>query len=169
MVAASRYSFSRSKRSTIIPSFRAGLNPSTRALHRFTLASIMASAPYVKENGVSPIDLLGVVQYAHKTLGSSSAHLPFASSNLFFNPFTIVLLMASACPLLWGYAGVEYLFLMPRSLQNLQKALLLNCNPLSDIREFGTLNLVTILFHTNFLTSTSRMLANASASAYLVK
>ena len=169
MVAVSRYSSSRSKCSTIIPSFRMGLNPSTRALHRFTSADITTSAPYVKENGVSPVDLLGVVRYAHNTLGNSSAHLPFASPNLFFNPFTIVLLMASACPLLWGYVGVEYLFLILRSLQNSRKTLLSNYNPLSDIRESDTPNLVTIFFHTNFLTSTSRMLANTSVSTHLVK
>ena len=65
-----------------------------------------ASAPYVRENGVSPVDLLGVVQYAHKTLGSSSAHLPLVLSNLFFNPFTIALLVASglavALQIYWG-------------------------------------------------------------------
>ena len=50
-----------------------------------------------------------------------------------------------------------------------RKALLSNCIPLSKMRVFGTPNLVTIFFHTNFLTSTSRIFANASASAYLVK
>ena len=155
MVTASRCSSNKFKRSVINPSFRAGVNSSTQALHRFTSAGIIASAPYVKENGVSPVDILGVVRYAHRTLGSSSAHLPFASSSLFFNPFTIALLVASACPLLWGYAGVEYLFLMPRPQQNSRKALLSNCNPLSDIRESGTPNLVMMFFHTNFLTSTS--------------
>ena len=64
---------------------------------------------------------------------------------------------------------MEYLFLIPRSLQNSRKTLLLNCNPLSDVNEFGTSNLVTMFLHTNFLTSTSRILANASAFAYLVK
>ena len=59
-----------------------------------------ASAPYIKKNGVSLVDLLGVVQYAHKTLGSSLAHLPFVPSNLFFNPFTVALLVALAWPLL---------------------------------------------------------------------
>ena len=44
-------------------------NSATHALHNFISAGMMASAPYVRENGVSPIDLLGVVQYAHKTLG----------------------------------------------------------------------------------------------------
>lgn len=32
------------------------------------------------------MDLLGVVWYAHKTLGNSSAYLPLLPSNLFFNP-----------------------------------------------------------------------------------
>ena len=145
------------------------LDYETRALHKLTLAGVTAFAPYVKENGVSFMDLRGVVRYAHKTLGSSSAQLPFAPSSLLFRPFTSTLFTASAWPLLWGYAGEEYLFLMPRLLQNSQKSQLSNCNPLSDIREFDTPNLVIIFFHTNFFTSTSRILARASASAHLVK
>ena len=62
---------------------------------------------------------------------------------------------------------MEYLFLMPRSLQNFQKALLSNCNLLSDIREFDTLNLVIMFFQMNFLTSMSLILASASASTHL--
>ena len=53
---------------------------------------------------------------------------------------------------------------MLRLLQNSRKALLSNCNPLSDIREFGTPNLVIKFFHTNFLTFTSRIFANASTA-----
>ena len=155
MVAASRYSSSESRCSTIISSLWTGLNPSIHALHMFTLAGRTASAPYVRENGVSPMDLRGVIRYAHKTLGSSLAQLPLTPSNLLFNPLRIALLAASACPLLRGYAGVEYLFMMPRSQQKSQKALLSNCNPLLEMRVFGTPNLVTIFFHTNFLTSTS--------------
>ena len=169
MTAASRYSSSKSRCSIIISSFWTGLNPSIRALHTFTSTGMTASAPYVRENGVSLVDLRGVVRYAHKTLGSFSAQLPLAPSNVLFNPFRIALLTALACPLLWGYAGVDYLFMMPRSRQKSQKALLSNCNPLSEMRVFGTPNLVTIFFHMNFLTSTSRMLASASASAYLMK
>ena len=61
----------------------------------FILAGMTASTPNVREKEVSPVDLLGVVLYAYRTLGSSSAHLPFASSNIFFNAFTITILMAS--------------------------------------------------------------------------
>ena len=100
MVAASRYSSSKSRCSTIISSLWTGLNPSIRALHMFTSAGMTTSVPYVKENGVSPVDLWGVVRYAHKTLGSSSAQLPLALSNLLFNPLRIVLLTALAYPLL---------------------------------------------------------------------
>ena len=145
------------------------LNSETHMLHKLTSAGITASAPYMRENGISPVDLRGVVRYAHKILGSSSAQLPFAPSNLLFKSFTITLFMASAWPLPWGYAGEEYLFLMPRLLQNSQKSWLSNCNPLSDIREFGTPNLVIILIHMNFFTSTSWILARASTFAHLVK
>ena len=145
------------------------LNSETHALHKLTSIGIMASAPYVRENRVSLVDLRGVIRYAQKTLGSSSAQLPFAPSSLLFRPFTITLFTASAWPLLWEYAGEEYLFLMPRLLQNSRKARLSNCSPLSDIRESDTSNLVIIFFHTNFFTSTSWILARASASAHLVK
>ena len=145
------------------------LNSETRARHKLTLTGITASAPYVRENGFSPVDLRGFVRYAHKTLGSSSAQLPFAPFSLLFKPFTITLFTTSTWPLPWGYAGEEYLFLMPRLLQNSRKAQLSNCSPLSDIKESGTPNLVIIFFHTNFFTSMSRILAKASASAHLVK
>ena len=169
MVADSRYSFNKSNCFTSNSSFSIRANPKTQALHKFTSANMIASVPYVRENEVSPVDLLGVVRYAYKTLGNSSTHLPLVPSNLFFKPFTITLLMASAWPLLYGYAEVEYLFLILRLLQNLRKVLLSSCNPLSDVRDSGTPNLVTMFLHTNFVTSTSRILTNASTSAHLVK
>ena len=61
-----------------------------------------ASAPYIIEKEVSPVDLRGVVLYVQSTCGISSAHLPFASSNLFFNPLNMTLFTASACPFPWG-------------------------------------------------------------------
>ena len=75
--------------------FSIGLNPETRALHKFTFTNMTASAPYVRENKVSPIDLLAIVRYAHRTLGNSSIDPPLASSNLLFNLFTMALLVAS--------------------------------------------------------------------------
>ena len=149
--------------------FSAGLNLKTRALHKFISTGMTASAPYVRENEVSPEDLLGVVRYAHRTLGNSSAHLLLAPSNLLFNLLTMALLVASTWPLLCGYARVEYRFMMPRLPQISRKALLSNCNPLSDIRDSSTPSLVIIFLHTNFFTSMSWMFANASASAHLVK
>ena len=96
MVANSLHSSNWSRCLTINSSFSARTSPVTQALHKFTSAGMIAFAPYVKENGVSPVDLLGVVRYAHKTLVSSWAHLPLAPSNLFFNSLTIALLVASA-------------------------------------------------------------------------
>ena len=100
MTAASWYSSSKFKRSTIISSFWTGSNLSIHALHMLTSAGITASALYVRGNGVSLMDLRGVIRYADKMLGSSSAQLPLAPSSFLFNTFRIVLLMASACPLL---------------------------------------------------------------------
>lgn len=45
--------------------------------------------PYVIEKKVPPVDHISVVQYVHNTYNNSSTHLPFASSNLFFSPFTM--------------------------------------------------------------------------------
>ena len=148
--------------------FWAGLNPVTWALHRFISASITASAPYVREKGVSLVDLLGcsVCPQNFRQLLWPPALRTF---NLLFNPFTIALLEASAWLLLCGYAGVEYRFTMPRLLQYSRKALLSNCNPLFNTSDSGTPNLVTIFLHTNFLTSTSQMFANASTFTHLVK
>ena len=169
IVADSRYSSNKSSCFTINLLLSIRANSETRALHKFTSSNITASIPYVRENNVSPVNLLGVVRYAHRMLGNSSAHLPLIPSNLLFNLFTIVLLVALAYPLLCRHAEVEYLFLMLRSLQNLQKALLSNCNPLSNTKDSGTPNLITMFLHTKFLTSTSQILANASAFVHLVE
>lgn len=112
---------------------------------------MIASDPYIIEYGVSPVHLFGVVQYAHRTWGNSSTHLPFALSNLFFNSLTINLLVASACPLLCGLVSLDYLFLIPNSQQYLRKALLLNWRPLSKMRVCGMPNLVTIFHQKNFV------------------
>lgn len=108
---------------------------------------MIASESYVMDKGV---DFLGIMRYAHNTWGSSST---LFSSNLFFNPSMIIFFIVSAWPLPWGYAGVEYLFFMPKSQQYLQKALLSNWSPLSDMRVFRTPNLVTMFRHTNLFTS----------------
>jgi len=95
MVAASRHSSNESSCFTINSSFSAKLNPETRVIHRLISAGMTAFAPYVKETGVSPVDLLEVVRYAHKTFGNSSVHLPLVPSSLFFSPLMITLLVAS--------------------------------------------------------------------------
>ena len=82
------------------------------------------SAPQVIEEGVSLVDLWGVVWYVQRTCGNSSTHFPFASSSLFLSPLTMTLLTVSAYPFPYGYVGVEYLFVMSRLQQYLLKALL---------------------------------------------
>ena len=104
-ITNSCHSSNRSSYFTINSPFLVGTNPVTQAPHWFNSAYMTTSTPYVRENRVSPVELLGVVQYAHETLGSSSAHLPLMPANLFFNPFTIALLVASTWPLLCESAG----------------------------------------------------------------
>ena len=40
-----------------------------------------ASVPYASRNDVSLVGVLAIVQYAHRTLGSSSGQIPFARSS----------------------------------------------------------------------------------------
>jgi hypothetical protein len=68
-------------------------------------SGMIASESYAKEKGVSLVDRQGVVQKVHKTLGISLTNFLLASLSLFFIPSRIVLLEASAYPLLCGYAG----------------------------------------------------------------
>jgi len=65
---------------------------------RVTSTDRIASEPYVSMNGNSFAAVFLVIQREHKTLGSSSAHLPLASSSFFCKPCKITLLVASACP-----------------------------------------------------------------------
>lgn len=67
-----------------------------------TSRRITTSVPYAKAKGDSPVDLLRVVLYAHKMVGSSSTHFPFACSKCFFISSIGILLLASACPFAWG-------------------------------------------------------------------
>ena len=73
MVTDSWRSFNKFNCFSINSEFLARLNPKTGALHKFISDGMTASAPYVRENEVSLVDLLGVVRYAHRTLGNSSA------------------------------------------------------------------------------------------------
>ena len=69
-------------------------------LNKPTYTGITASIPKVREKSVLLVDLLGVVRYAYNTLGSSLTHFPLDLSNLFFNPLTMALSVASTCLLL---------------------------------------------------------------------
>ena len=42
---------------------------------------MIASNPYMRKNGVNPVDRFGVVLKLHKTAGSSSIHAPGALSS----------------------------------------------------------------------------------------
>lgn len=62
MVADSWYSSNESSCFTISSSFLERENLETQALHKFTSVGMTALSPYVSENGVSLVDLLGVVR-----------------------------------------------------------------------------------------------------------
>ena len=63
---------------------------------------MMASIPYVIENGDTLVGLRAVVLYSQSTSGSSSTNFPLAESNRFFRVVIRVLLEASARPFLYG-------------------------------------------------------------------
>lgn len=62
MFANSQHSSSESNYFTINSLFSVGANLETRALHNLISAGMTTSPPYVKENGVSLKDILGVVR-----------------------------------------------------------------------------------------------------------
>ena len=70
-------------------------------------AGMTASAPYVSRNGVSPVGVLAVVRYAHKTLGSLSGQIPFAASSRVLMIFSNVQFVTSTCPFAYGCVGDE--------------------------------------------------------------
>ena len=118
-------------------------------------AGMTASVPKASENGVAPVEFFEVVLYDHKTPGSSSAHLPFASSSSFLSVLTMVLLVDSACPFDCGCCGVANVSLIFYSAQKSWNAKLMNCGPLSVKISCGTPNLHIIFFQTKFFTSVS--------------
>lgn len=117
MVATSLHSSAKSRLVERSCSLLLLLNWSYFIVRKLVSRRIIALDPYVMEKGVSLVDLLGVVWYIHNAWGSSSTHLPLASSSLFFNPSTMTLFVASSWPMPWGYAGVKYLFFMSKSQQ----------------------------------------------------
>lgn len=67
-----------------------------------TSIGIIALVPNVKLNGVSWVNVQGLVWYAHNTLGSSSIHLPLDTSNFIMSPCRIILLVTSTLPFKYG-------------------------------------------------------------------
>ena len=63
---------------------------------------MIASFPYVSQNGVSPVGVLVVVLYAHNTLSNSLGHMPFAPSSQVLMIFSKDWFVTSTCPLTCG-------------------------------------------------------------------
>uniref|UniRef100_A0A2N9HIY7 Uncharacterized protein n=1 Tax=Fagus sylvatica TaxID=28930 RepID=A0A2N9HIY7_FAGSY len=91
-----------SKSLASVCSLFSGSNSSECKVGRPISSGITASTPYVRENGVSPVEFRGVVLNVHSTLGSSSTHRPLAFSSIFLIPLRIVLLRDFACPFPYG-------------------------------------------------------------------
>src|SRR5664279_5329288 len=96
----------------------------------------------MRENGVSLVALLDVVQRDHRTKGSCSIQFfPQVSSLskvLALRPRSTSALARSTCPLLRGCATEAKQTLMPISSQYERNAPLVNCVPLSMMMRFGT-------------------------------
>ena len=78
-----------------------------------------------------------------------STHFPLAKCRSFFRAVKSVLLDSFAWPMLCGYRGVEYRFLIFNSLQKFLNTRLSNYGPLSVIIDLGISNLHIMFFHTN--------------------
>ena len=94
--------------------------------------------------------VLVVVLYAHRTLGNSSGHAPFASSNRALMILSRARFVTFVWPLAWGWPGDENQFLIPNPEQKSLKPQLSNCHPLFDMIFRDIPNRQTIFFHTKF-------------------
>ena len=66
-----------------------------------------ASVLNIIQNGVSSIGILTIVLYAHRMLGSSSGHSPFAPSSWVLMSLSKDRFVTSTCPLAYGWLGDE--------------------------------------------------------------
>ena len=72
-----------------------------------TSAGMIMSLLYASRNNISPVGVLAVVRYAHRTLGSSSDQIPFAPSSRVLMIWSKDQFVTSTCPLACGCAGDE--------------------------------------------------------------
>ena len=72
-----------------------------------TSAGMTASLPYANLKGVSPVGVLTIVLYTHKTPGNSSGHTPFAPSSRVLMIFNKDQFATSTWLFAWGWAGEE--------------------------------------------------------------
>ena len=66
---------------------------------------IMASTPYTKWKGVKPVDVFTIMCYAHGAENSIWFQLVLWLFTMHCNIVLSTLLIASTCPLEWGYYG----------------------------------------------------------------
>ena len=118
---------------------------------------------------VSPVRVLAVVLYAHKTLENSSGHVPFTSSNQALIIFCSVRFVTFVCLLACGCPRDENWFLIPNSEQKSLKPWLSNYSPLFDIIVCGIPNLQIMFFHTKFWIFAFMIVGSASALTNFVK
>src|SRR3954462_4480386 len=105
----------------------------------------------------------------YRMLGISSAHNPFFLSSFFLRASRIILLTASTCPLLSGYATEANFRLIFQRAQKALKEAQLNWGPLSATMVLGIPNRLMRFFQTNFSTLEALTRARDSASTHLVK
>ncbi|GKB49921.1 hypothetical protein Tco_0900674, partial [Tanacetum coccineum] len=113
-------------------------------------AGMIASVPYVNENGMSPLLDFIIVRCAYKTRGFSSIQFLLLASNLAFIPSPKLRFALSTRPLVYGCLTEVKCWRIhsfsPQSLNGSSQ----NCFPLSEMISSGSPNLQTILSHTNF-------------------
>ena len=74
---------------------------------KFNSTGTIASNPYAKEKGVSPLAIYDILLKPIVPMGARLPHAPSAYSNFVFGVCFNVLLTAFTCTLLWGWTTAE--------------------------------------------------------------
>ena len=102
-------------------------------------------------------------------LFSSSTQFFFFLFSLLFSPCTMMRLVTSVCPFVWGWATDVNLSLMPNSEQKALNLSLSNYFPLSVIKVWGMPNLHMTSFQKKCWIRASVMVGTASTSTHFMK
>ena len=114
------------------------LKGSLLRLDWLTSTRMTTYVPKASLNGVSPIGVLAIIQYAHNTPRCFFGHAPSSRTLMIFSKVRFVTFVY---PLAWGCLGEKKWFLIPRLWQKYLNLELSNCRPLFEMIILEILNL----------------------------